>query len=366
MSNKELRPTISAPFVPSSEIDFWFARCGGATASTVAIQQQFLQGEFAQDGLRVASVQESDNREIRDSHFDHRIPSMFREGGNIPPIWAKASGKDTVVIGITWVDEYQAIVTRPDSGIRTIADLKGRRLGIPNHEGSLIDFPRGMAVHGFVTALGLVNLTPKDAEFVDIRAEAVDHRERRKDERRTSGAFPVQALLRGEVDAIYLKGSFGYAEVARYQLHQVVDLNSYSDPTVRINNGTPRPITVGREFLRQKPELVTRYLAVLLRTAKWAETHAGDVRRAIALENQTSEEEVVIGYGNDLHLRLTPKLSEEYIVALEIQKNFLRDYDFLPNDFDFRSWIAHEPLLEAQKLVASYPKLASEGVPVLV
>ena len=101
MSNKELRPTVSTAFVPSSEIDFWFARCGGATASTVAIQQQFLQGEFAQDGLRVASVQESDNREIRDSHFDHRISSMFREGGNIPPIWAKASGKDTVVIGIT-------------------------------------------------------------------------------------------------------------------------------------------------------------------------------------------------------------------------------------------------------------------------
>lgn len=366
MSNKDLHPAISSDFAPSSEIDFWFARCGGATASTVAIQNEFLQHEFAQDGLRLASVQQAPDRETRDSHFDHRISSMFREGGNIPPIWAKASGRDTVVIGITWVDEYQVIVTRPDSGIQTIADLKGRRLGIPNHEGSLIDFPRGMAVHGFVTALGLVNLSPKDADFVDIRAEAVDHRERKKDDRRANGAFPVQALLRGEVDAIYLKGSFGYNEVVRHQLHEIIDLNAYSDPTVRINNGTPRPITVGREFLRQKPDVVARYLAVLLRTAKWAESHPSEVRQAIAAENQSQVSEVVIGYGDGLHLRLTPKLTEEYIVALEVQKNFLRDHGFLPGDFDIWSWIAHEPLIEAKKLVAERPELASENVSVLI
>ena len=366
MSNNALSPVISATPASSPEIDFWFARCGGATASTVAIQNQFLQHEFAQDGLRLASVQQAPDRETRDSHFDHRIPSMFREGGNIPPIWAKASGRDTVVIGITWVDEYQVIVTRPGSGIQTIADLKGRRLGIPNHEGSLIDFPRGMAVHGFVTALGLANLTPKDAEFIEIRAEAVDHRERGKDARRTSGAFPVQALLRGDVDAIYLKGSFGYNEVVRHQLHEIVDLNSYSDPMVRINNGTPRPITVGREFLQEKPELVACYLAVLLRTANWAESHPSEVRRAIAAENQSLVSEVVVGYGNDLHLRLTPKLSEEYIVALEIQKNFLRDHGFLPNDFDVWGWIAHEPLVEAKKLVASRPEFAPEVDSVLV
>ncbi len=362
MSNNDQSNLVAS----SEHIDFWFARCGGATASTVAIQRQFLQQEFAQDGLQIASVQQSPDRDTRNSHFDHHIQSMFREGGNIPPIWAKASGKDTVVIGITWVDEYQAILARPDNGIRTIADLKGKRLGIPNHEGSLIDFPRGMAVHGFVTALGLVGLTSKDAQFVDLDAEAVDHRDRKKEERRSGGVFPLQALLEGKVDAIYTKGSFGYAEVAKHQLHQVVDLNSYSDPVVRINNGTPRPITVGREFLQQKPELVARYLAVLLRTAKWAEKNPTEVRRAIADENQTAEADVVIGYGNDLHLRLTPKLSDEYIGALEIQKNFLRDYGFLPNDFSIKDWIVYEPLAEAQKLVARRPELISSESTALV
>ena len=366
MNTNVLHPTNSFALGGFSEIDLWYARCGGATASTVAIQNQFLQDEFAPDGLRLASVQQSPDRQTRNSHFDHSISSMFREGGNIPPIWAKASGRDTVVIGITWVDEYQVIVARPNSGIRTITDLKDRRLGVPNHRGSLIDFPRGMAVHGFVTALGLANLSLDDAQLVDINAEAVDHRERQKGEPRANGTSPVEALLRGDVDAIYLKGSFGYNEVVRHQLHEIVDLNSYSDPAVRINNGTPRPITVGREFLQQKPELVARYLAVLLRTASWAESHPAEVRRAIAAENEALASEVVISYGDDLHLRLTPKLSEEYIVALQIQKDFLRDHGFLPNDFDVWQWIAHEPLIEAKKIVADRPELAPKNIPVLV
>ncbi|MEZ0299772.1 MAG: ABC transporter substrate-binding protein [Candidatus Methylacidiphilales bacterium] len=348
-------------------IDLWYARCGGATASTVAIQYGWLQGEFTApitgeaEPLSVSSVQQSPNREIRHSHFDHRLQAMFREGGNVPPIWARAAGQDTVVVGITWVDEYQAILTRPDSGIRTVADLKGRRLGLPLHEGSIIDFPRSMAVHGFVSALGLAGLTLKDAELIDIVAPAVDHRDRteaeRTQQRQGGGVFPLQALLSGKVDAIYTKGSFGLKDIAAHQLHQVVDLNSYADPVVRINNGTPRPITVGRDFLKARPDVVARYLAVLLRTGTWAETHPTEVRQAIARESHATEQEIVFAYGNDLHLRLTPKLSAEYIRGLEIQKDHLLEYGFLPNDFSVRDWIDYAPLEAARKLVENRPVL---------
>ncbi|NEQ29330.1 MAG: hypothetical protein F6K28_62490, partial [Microcoleus sp. SIO2G3] len=37
----------------------------------------------------------------------------------------------TRVIALTWVDEYQAILTRPDSGITEPKDLHNRRLALP-------------------------------------------------------------------------------------------------------------------------------------------------------------------------------------------------------------------------------------------
>jgi len=125
-------PTQVTPQAAKTAADLWYSRCGGATASTVAIQRQFLQQEFEQGGLRVGSIRDSADRNIRDSHYNHHLKAMFREGGNIPPIWARASGQDTAVLGITWIDEFQAILVRQGSGIRTIADLKGKRRGFPS------------------------------------------------------------------------------------------------------------------------------------------------------------------------------------------------------------------------------------------
>ncbi|MEJ1958148.1 MAG: ABC transporter substrate-binding protein [Nitrosomonadales bacterium] len=87
---------------------------------------------------------------------------------------AKGIGQDTVVVGITWLDEYQGVITKAGSGIKTVADLKGKRLAIPDHKGAVIDFQRGAAQHGFVTALAQAGLTPADATFVDIVAPNYD------------------------------------------------------------------------------------------------------------------------------------------------------------------------------------------------
>ena len=110
-----------------SDTEIWFTRCGGATASTIAIQENFLHDAFADNGVILRSLQESNDSAVRESHFDHSIPAMFREGGNIPPIWARAKGADTVVLAISWVDEFQSIVVRGDSGIRSLAELRGKR-----------------------------------------------------------------------------------------------------------------------------------------------------------------------------------------------------------------------------------------------
>ena len=333
-------------------VKLFYTRCGAATASALAIRKNWLQEAFTGPGTELHSLRDSDSLAVRNAHYHHQQSGLFREGGNIPPIWAKGSGQDTVVIGITWLDEYQGILTRADSGLREIADLKGKRLGVPLHSNAVIDFQRGAAQHGFATALTLADLSPEDVTFVDLQAPSYDSEDGPRKIRDERPDVAIEALENGSVDAIFLRFARGYRLSQDPRFHQLININELQDPLLRVNNGTPRPITVDRLFLEQHPELVVRYLAVLLRTAEWAAAHHEDVVQLLIPEDRNATAAEVIGsHGPDVHLSFTPKLTPEYIEGLTVQKNFLRDWGYLNTDFEVSDWIVSGPLEQAQKRV---------------
>jgi sulfonate transport system substrate-binding protein len=340
-------------------VDLWYTRCGAATASALAIRKNWLQNEFAGSGVVLHSLRDSDRLEIRNSHYHHAQTGMFREGGNIPPIWAKGCGQNTVVLGITWLDEYQGILARAGSNIRVPHDLKGKRLALPLHENAVIDFQRGAAQHGFATALALAGLRPTDAIFVDVLAPGYDSldgpRQRPSDSERRDVA--LDALEKGHVDAAFIRFAGGVRAARDPRFQEVLNINTLRESLLRVNNGTPRPITVDRPFLEKHPEIVVRYLAVLLRTAAWAAENHEEVVRLLAPEDGGGTvEEIVASHGAAVHESFTPKLTDEYVDGLEAQKNFLRDWGYLIHDFDVRKdWIVAEPLRLAQQRVAAQP-----------
>jgi ABC-type nitrate/sulfonate/bicarbonate transport system substrate-binding protein len=329
--------------------ELWYTRCPVPTASGIAQYYRWLHRDFAGIGVALRSIRAADNRSVRDAHFDHTHAGMFREGGNIPAIWARAKGQDTAVVGITWIDEEQVILVRPTSDIHDVGDLRGRLLGLPLHESANVDFSRAMALRGFVTALGLAGLTPDDARFVNIASGDIDLREDPATGHPRNAV--AEALLEGAIDALYVKGAQGSALAKRHGLRVLLDINAHPDPIVRINNGTPRPITVNRDLAVEHEELVARYLSVVLRTAEWAKTHRPEVEAAVAAETNTSPLDVGNAYGPDFHKKFRARLSEDFVSALENQKNFLCDWGFLAQDFDFRSWIVPGPLAHAESLL---------------
>lgn len=344
-------------------VEIWYTRCGGATASTVAIQKNWLHEEFAEEGVSLASIRDNPGNDVRESHYDHSITAMFREGGNIPPIWTKAKGTDTVTLAITWVDEFQRIVVRADSPINDIADLKGKRLAVPLYDGITIDFQRGAALHGYANALGLAGLGRDDVTFVDYvregRRGAFDPAGQVS---RPNGAPELDALKAGEVDAVFLRQGGGLKLFKENEagLKTISDLSLHPDPLRRVNNGTPRPVTVHRDFLKAHPDLVVRYLTVLLRAAAWAEANPADAVKLIAAEDGARVSEALIAEAYPrLAVSLTPKLTAEYVAGLEAQKNFLRDWGFLAGDFDINDWIVREPLEEALRIVAGEVRAAA-------
>ena len=340
-------------------VELWYSHRGGATTSALALRQHWLQDEFAQGGTLLRSLSEAASRDIRLSHYHHGQSGLLREGSNVPAIWARAAGQHAVVVGVTWVAEYQGILTLAGGKLRELADLKGKRLGLPLRRRALIDLQRASALRGFTSALQIAGLPHATARWVHVESPDFEYPQR------TPGReIELAALRSGYVDAVFLRGAQGYTAAQDPRFHQLADLNAQADPLLRTNSGTPRTITVDAPFLARHPDIVARYLAVLLRTARWAAGNPAQVADAVARETPDYIPAHVLGaHGADLHTAFTPALDAERIAALAAQKRFLLDWGFLAGDFDMQDWIDPAPLRRAAEFLAQRER--ADGVATL-
>ncbi|WP_435636020.1 ABC transporter substrate-binding protein [Pseudomonas solani] len=330
----------------------WYTRCPVPTGLGIAVQKGWLEQTLASQGTRIQSLRESTEQAVRESHFDHSLQNSVRHGGNIPAIWARSQGRDTRVIGLSWADEVQLILTRPDSGIKSVKDLKGRRFGLPDWHGAQIDFTRAQALRGLENALRLEGLEVADVERVDYRYGGTFSDEPVQavagtpvSSRRAEGRnAELVGLLRGEVDAIFLKGASAAQLAHDFGLRTVIDTGSHPEPLVRSNNGTPRTLTVDAHLLEQHPQAAAGILDAVLRAEEWAHAHPDDTRRYLARETNSSEYWVTVAYGEDAHRRLRTELDEQAIAALQDFTAFLHRWGFIPQLFDVRDWIDTRPL----------------------
>ncbi|MCU1721814.1 MULTISPECIES: ABC transporter substrate-binding protein [unclassified Pseudomonas] len=331
----------------------WFTRCPVPTASGIAYTLGWLGEEFAAEGLPVLTLQEA--RQLGHHHYDHQLPGLFREGGNVPALAARAAGSPSRLIGLTWIEEWQTILVRPGSGIRSAADLKGKRLALPawgeNRPGSIA---RAMSLHGYKGALSSAGLSFDDVSLVEVALadQAAAPTPEQGLQRLWSG---LDYLVRGEVDAVYVKGASAADAARRLGLEVGIDLDQL-EPRFRINNGTPRPITVHQSLLDDHFDLVVRFLAQTLRAAEWAKDNREGLLRILQDETRAGAEGVDEAYRGDFHTTLEPDLSEQRLAFLDVQKTFLNLHGFLEADFALADWVDPRPLQAAHELLAERTK----------
>jgi ABC-type nitrate/sulfonate/bicarbonate transport system substrate-binding protein len=340
----------------------WYTRCPVPTAFSVAIRLGWLENEFVGDGLEVASLLSSNARQTRESHFAHTQPNSFRHGGNIPPLWAFSEGSDVQLIALSWNDEPQVVLARPGSDIHTVADLKGRRLGVPRRLNDSIDFWRATVLRGYESALSIAALTERDVELVEIpvaRAWLDDSPAQRSPSGSLWGAASTRAfqreeavaLLTGKVDAIFSAHAHAADVKAFLGARVVVDVGKHPDGRMRVNNGSPLALTASGDLIEQRPDLVARWLAKVIEAAEWTRTHRDETLRIVAAESGVAEEIALEAFGENLPDQLSPDLSDDKVAALDSQKQFLLRHGFISKDFDIEKFVVRGPLAEANRIV---------------
>jgi ABC-type nitrate/sulfonate/bicarbonate transport system substrate-binding protein len=329
--------------------------CPVLAASNIAVELGWLKEEFEQVGARGVYLRSLPDNAGWLPHFTHGLPALFREGGAIPAIHAKADLTDTTLIGLTWVQNGAGgqILVNSKSGIGTVAELKGRRIGLYRSlNRDKVDFRRATAERGILLALELAGLSRADVEIVDIDdAEQPQYRPASKPAeylaqgREKEKSDPeIAALSAGQVDAIYASGGRAEKLTESGAYTAIEDLSRHPDWRLHIAN-SPFTNAVNTEFARKHPEVVVAFLRASIRAGRLANENpsfaAQYFQKTTGYHNVRAIEKLITG------ISLVPQLSERNLRALEVQKDFLLEHGYIKNNFDVRGWADDRYLKEA-------------------
>lgn len=341
----------------------WYTRCPAPTAAPVAIRLGWLDREFARDGIAVRSLAEAPTHAQRHAHYDQAMPAMFRYGGYVPPLVARSRGTDVKMIGLTWHDRVSGFFVLPESGIRRPEDLRGKRLGVPRRRSDNVDWWRAAVLAGVDWLEPFAGLGRDDVTLVDIDvdrayfADAVTGSEHGRSMWGARSQLAVQreevrALYRGEVDAIYSDAALAAILQATTGAVPVVSFRGNID-NAEHGCGFPCVLTVSGGLLRERPDLVDRWVACLMRAQDWVSAHEAEARTIMARDAGLPEDLLEAAYSPRVLSQVDVNMDPVQIALLRGRYEHLLRHGFLGDGFDFEDFLDDGPVRRAQALLAA-------------
>jgi len=220
--------------------------------SLVLKEKGWIEEEFKKDGVEVRWVQSHGSNKALE--FLNAGAIEFGSSAGSAALLAKINGNPIQAIYVYSKPEWTALVTRPNSGIKTVADLKGKRVAVTRGTDPYIFLLRSLAA---------VGLSEKD-----IRPVLVQHADGRT------------ALERGDVDAwAGLDPMMAETELEKGSVlfYRNADANTYGVLNVR------------EAFAKEHPEIVIRVLRQYERARKWSIANPAELRNTLAKAARLSD-----------------------------------------------------------------------------
>lgn len=351
---------LSAPLqagtgtTPATEA--YYTICPVLVASNVAVEFGWLDEEFRYVGARPTFLRSLADNAGWLPHYRHSLSPLFRDGGAIPTIWARADLADTTLVATTATQAGGQVVVRADADIYRVEDLRGRRIGLTKSSTpERIDFSRAATEFGIHLALKLGGLSEADVEIVDIvqpadaavpqpAARPVELWSQLKTLSRQHADPEVQALRDGRVDALHVPLARSLKLVENGEFKVILDLSAQPDWTLQVANG-PYTTAINTDFAKAHPEVVLAFLRAAIRAGRWINANraaAAEIFPRVTFLPNAQVAARAIGQHD-----FVPSLSAKNLRGLEIKKNFLRSRGYVRNDVDVRQWADDSYLQEA-------------------
>ena len=221
----------------------------------VADEKGFFEEEFGKDGITVhseifAKMGPAIIEAMAAGDVDLSIVGVF------PVVNANNAGNKIMMLASgNFTEDGFRLVAGPDSTVSTVEDLKGLKIGVPfgaaEHQITL----QILEKHGLDdTQVELVNLQQADA---------------------------LTALLGNEIDAaLFNSGTLSAAEEAGAKT-----IATNKEVGLIVN-----PVIGRKDFVEANPEITSRFLKVLDKTAKWIDENEDETVKIAAKINGTDEE----------------------------------------------------------------------------
>jgi sulfonate transport system substrate-binding protein len=277
----------------------------------------YLEDEFRKDGVRIDwQFPRGTGPAINEAFANGQLD--FASYGGLPNIVGRGAGLHTEVLS-AYGNSPTYLVARNGSGIKSIADLKGRKVALSL--GTILQLSLG-------AILDRVGLSEKDVQIFDLIT-----------------ADQISAIQSGDVDAVV--GTSSVLSIVERGYGRVVFTTKGRVDTAS-NFGS---FIVAGDFADKYPQTTRRVLQAFLRAAYFSswEQNRQELYNIWALAGQ-SRASVALDYdGDSLRDRANPLLDDFYAANVKRGVQFAVEDKLIKAGFDVESWLDRPGLAAALK-----------------
>ena len=349
--------------VPLDWNEVYYTNCPLISASNVDQELGWTKSEFKKIGVNYQYMRAREENNWY-PHYVHNMDNLIRFGGLFPPVHVHADIRRTKLLGVTQVYEGGVMMVRSRDDIYTMADLKGKKIGLSRSQNKIkTDWWGIQEEQGIELMLRVNGMTRDDVEIVefpypddwydkpDMMGPPMENPSElwlKRDHKRDLAFRPLEtALENGAIDAMYSQSKvLSVLSETTGKFKSIEDLSHYPDWTLQVAN-VPATITCTVEMAEKHPELLVTFLKGMIKVGRWANEHKHAA--AVILDKQTFYRDVEDTYEGIRRVDIVPNLSPQNLVSVDIGKDFMLSHGYIKNNFDVNEWAAPEFLEQASR-----------------